>query len=477
MLADIKKQTKTYVPNVLAVETAVVDLQYPKNTDTDELKHRFFSHLREMIIQNGGSPLFQDNPRGGDMCMILAEDFDSALIRFAQENALMPDTIPDNTNDEDTARIIRESLFGTPKITAGGSLANTFHALVNVRADKTRLVTGHFATAIGTEKSADVFYESLRENIHHKQRGRQMECHVFPIDHDRILITTPGRDNPAESYINGDLLKHAGLNGRDRIMLGGFLFFTPGFESVYNTLIKHLKNTPLAQRPDIVMTAAAQSVATNKGFRSKIRSVSNLANTTIHANTGEFRRLLNMDRDWRVPYEKDFMNLRGHALESAKDQNTAYKAAKDRANTRAFSYAIQSARTLLNKRDVNLRYVITDGSRGIYIITADGLETYRPHKVEKSAIVSTVGAGDNFAAGFQLGDLYNLSHPVSVMLGRDFARAIIQSHDARLNPEDSMAVLHAGQRWHLSGGLSKIDVETLLAIVPPAWPKPTPPAI
>lgn len=464
--------SRILAPRILAVETAVVDLHYPEHGGNDGFKREFFAHLREYIVKGGGTPAFTDNPRGGDMCMVLAEDLDQALIAFGRENGLADQNTSEQAEKspkvaQALAAQIRDVIFGAATASAGGSLANSFHALSRATLNGKAMVEGVFATAIGADDIANAFHDSLAPDIYCNRGGRQMACHVFPIDGDRILITTPSQKNPAERLIDADLVNGALLKPYDRIMLGGFLFFTPGFDAVFDALEAHLSRRPRGQRPSLALTAAAQSVSAAPAFRARVWRMSALADTVIHANTGEFRRLMAMDDAWRTPFDADFAGLRGQALDHAKDQHAPYQSAKREANKAAMEEAVRRAQDHLKRTGLNLRFVVTDGARGIYTISPQGIETLPPHKITRAQIVSTVGAGDNFAAGFQLGDLYKQDAKISMMLGRDFARAIIQSPDARIPSTETKT--HAKRQF--GGALSAIAPETLAAMAAPI-PKP-----
>ena len=466
MLAHMHDRARQKAPHILAVETAVVDLQYPAGGGDDVLKHEFFAHLKELLAENGGIVTFPENPRPGDMALVMAEDFDDALVTFAHRHHLMPADQPVLPRRM-VAESIRERLFGQPVATAGGSLANTFHALVNSRIDGQKLVTGHFTTAVGANRTGQTFIDSLTGHIHCNRKGRQMECHVFPIDGDRILIATPSKADPAEAHIERSLFRHPDGNpaNRDRILVGGFLYFTPGFHDIYDSVIDHLQALPEGKRPSLALTAAAQSIAASPDFRRKIERSWGLTDTVIHANSGEFRRLFDMDTDWRKPFEADFAGLRGKKLDEAKNAHAPYKAAKDAANAAAIAVAIDLCRKLAARKG-DLLFVITNGARETFIVDAKGCLTTHPNKIDRADIVNTVGAGDNFAAGFQLGHLYGMPHQLSAKIGSDFAAAIIQSPAARLSEKDSMAIRQGQHRMELSGALAKLRGDTLAQMLP-----------
>ncbi|MBI1327462.1 MAG: hypothetical protein GC136_07445 [Alphaproteobacteria bacterium] len=439
-------------PSIMAVETAVVDLQYTENAGDAALKDEFFGHLLELITEAGRTPLFDENPRKGDMRLVPAEDFDAALIVFAKKKQIAFD---DTLAPQAQAKKIRDYLFGPAFATAGGSLANTLHGIVTSRVNGEPLVDGHFVTAVGTCESAQSFIDSLPDNLHYHQEGRQMECHVFPLDGDRILITAPSSENPAEAHIAKAIETYPELHAQDRIMIGGFLYFTPSFEKVFDQIEEFLTAQPLEHRPTLAITAAAQVVAASDRYQERIFRLVDMANTVIHGNAGEFRRLLSLDTEWRKPFEADFAGLRGDALETAKDNHTAYKKAKDAANEVAFAHARDICQAT-HYNGTTLRFVVTDGARSTSVISAEGVQRFYPLNISRSAIVNTVGAGDSAAAGFNLSDLYGLPHEISVGFGSALASRVIQQAAARL---DEAQWAHIGANIRTSGALSYAPFE------------------
>ena len=461
MIPAIWNKALHSAPSVIAMETAVVDWQYPAQGGLDGLKRQFFANLSDMIVAGGGTPLFAANPRGGDMRLVFAEDFDNALVAFAGHHPGIFGDGPDDMPVRDAAQYVRDVMFGLPHASAGGSLANSFDALVHARVNGQPVLRGVFATAAGLGTSGDVFAASLEGSSAIARGGRQLECHVFPIDGDRIMLTTPSKTEPAEALITAALFGPGMVEKADRIMLGGFLFYTPHFHAIYDDILGRIEALEPAKRPTLVLTAAAQGIAEQSAYRATVTRAIHTADTIIHANTGEFRRLMDMDTQWRLPYEPDFEGLTGQVLEKAKKENAAYQAAKAQANQIALSAAHIQALTIRQDTGHDLRYVVTDGPRSIYVVNAHGCETYAPHPVPRSAIVSTVGAGDNFAAGFQFGDLFDMPHAVSASLGSDFAGAIIQSSAARLAATHTQEMGGDLRGVTLGGALAHISPATL----------------
>lgn len=460
-------------PHIIAIENSVVDLQYRDADGDAALKNEFFSHLRELIAGAGFNPGFDDNPRPGDMRLISAEAFDGALVAFGKAQNLLSAHDLATLDTVSQAEAVRTAVFGPAYPIAGGSLANTFHTLVNSRVSGKQLVTGEFITATGRDSYGRIFEASLRDHIVFKERGRQLVCHVFPTGNDRILIATPSTIDPAEGHITADLIDGRITADVKRIMIGGFLFFTGRFKDVMDKVIGDVSALPQNERPTLVMTAAAQSVAEQSLFRAEFNRAARTSDLIVHANTGEFRRLMDMDTDWRKPYDADFTGLKGQDLETVKEAHHVYQAAKQQANHQALDKAHLLAADVLAQHGRNLTFVVTNGAREIYTVNATGTQTHKPLKIAKSQIVNTVGAGDNFAAGFQLGDLYGLPHANASRIGSEMAASVIQIASARLD-DTKENVLRIGQHDHLLGGGMAYLSRTALGLEPlnpPAAPK------
>ena len=74
-----------------------------------------------------------------------------------------------------------------------------------------------------------------------------------------------------------------------------------------------------------------------------MKEASKHAPISIHANTGEFRRLLDNDEEWRVEAEAEFREkgLQGRELEAAKKGSKDYRAAKTAANVDSVQKAMR----------------------------------------------------------------------------------------------------------------------------------------
>jgi sugar/nucleoside kinase (ribokinase family) len=320
-------------------------------------------------------------------------------------------------------------------------LANTFHALVTSTIDGQPIFDGMFQTAVGDDQAGVTFEQSFAVNDHmHRVDGyKTMVCNVVPIGGDRILITTPNGEHEAQNLVSEKLIIDSDVAQADKIMIGGFTCFTPNGFGVYDRLASIFENTQL-QRPEFIMTAAAQGVVDQDHVQKQIRRIQRTANTTIHANTGEFRRLMGMDDQWRHFTEGRFENLSGHILEDAKGSDSRYQMDKDQANMDAVRHAMQFSGYLHMASARNAQYVVTNGSKATYQISNNDREKLDTAKVNKSKIVSTVGAGDNHMAGYQIGKALGLTTQNALALANKFAAAVIQSPLARLDADAETVV-------------------------------------
>lgn len=435
--STIELPSKT--PNIHAIETAVVDLNYDEKGGNDLLKRDFFKNLPSLLDKAGIERPLAEAPRGGDMIMADVEYLDKALVFFGQNHALISSAQNSQHKSaeyyKEQAKVVLRHIFGEAVAHAGGSEANTFDGLIHSRINGQSVCTGQFATVVGDDEFADAFEKPFEGHFTGKRKGRTMVSHIVPIDGDRIMLTTPGGRFAAENNLTASVVcKKGRLAKADRIMLGGYLRFTPHWHDIYGKVLQHIQQTPDDKnKASLVMTAAAQAVADDLEFQKTFLHASTIADLTIHANTGEFRRLLGMDKEWREPTLADFADVQGQALEARKKDHDVYQGHKKDANQAAIQYAVSMCRNRKKDQKKKLRFVVTNGAKEVFVVTAQGCETYIPEKLSRDKIVNTVGAGDNQMAGFQLGDMTGLSHEESVKLGNRFARAIIQSPRARLD--------------------------------------------
>lgn len=460
-------------PNVIAVENSVVDLQYLDEEGDDRLKNELFSHLKEYIERAGFEAGFEDNPRAGDMCLISAEAFDGGMIEFGLDHGLLSAEDQERLSPIRQAEKVRTHIFGRAEAIAGGSLANTFHSLLCAEVNGSPLITGKFVTATSNSKTGRIFEESLDKHIKNKRAGRQLVCHVFPTGGDRILIATPSTEDPSESHITADLLDGEITKDVDRVMIGGFLFFTGRFQEIVDKAVSEMQALAPADRPTLVMTAAAQAVAEQPLFREEVWKAARTTDLVIHANTGEYRRLLDIDTEWRKPFLKDFEGLKGQALEEAKKAHDPYQRAKQAANKAAIAKGQSIATRIYNETGNRLLFVVTNGSKQIYNIwgghmervsngqSDSGLFEDAPLKIDGSKIVNTVGAGDNFAAGFQLGHLYSLPLHVCNRMGSEMAGNVIQVSSARLDDNKERLARVGKLKYRLKGSAAYLSDTSL----------------
>jgi len=429
---------------LFAVETAVVDMHWEGGDDA--LKKEYFSRLPELLSRAGVPDEFtQEAPRGGDQRMVDAGAFDKTIDIFREDR----DWSGSGT-EEDLREDVKRILFGSPTMHAGGSLANTFQAMVKSTIDGETIFDGKFRTATGRDDAGESFFNALCENGQVLQRRdfKTMLCHVVPVDGDRILIATPNGNVEAQNLISADNMiterQIEDIKSAGKIMIGGFTCFTPNGFDIYDRLASVFDKTQL-QRPEFVMTAANQNVVNQEMVQEQIRKIQRIADTTIHANTGEFRRLLGMDDHWRHFTEAQFEYLSGHALEEAKQANSRYQEDKAEANMNAMRHAMQYASHIKADFGRETQYVVTNGSKATYQIALGHRESLSTAKVDRSKIISTVGAGDNHMAGYQIGKQLGLDNQSALALANTFAGAVIQSPLARL--DDSAEFEHQGRKY------------------------------
>lgn len=424
MMMDIQKPTTT--KTLYAIETAVVDLHYAGGDDA--LKSDYFSSLPRLLSTANPKESMKEAPRPGDMRMIARQDFDKTLESFAKEKGL--------TGNPSL------QIFGDFSAHAGGSLANTFDSMIHSRVEDQAIFDGVFETCVGSDGVAFAFEKPFEghssiTSIQDPLFVKTMTSHIVPINGDRIMITTPNGDNDAQNFISPKTINAKAVKAADRVMIGGYLNFRAPYdaEQIYETIMRYAHEGQ--KDPHFVLTAAAQAVAEMNHVRKKFNLIACQFNTTIHANTGEFRRLLNADTDWRKHTSEEFKHLDGSELEAAKKEHANYQEMKRLANHLALQAGVHYCDVIHRDTGRELDYVVTNGAKEAYHVTRRGVVSVETPKVDKDKIISTVGAGDNHMAGFQLGVALGLSIKDCFAMANMFAAKIIQSPLARLDPNTS----------------------------------------
>lgn len=82
-------------------------------------------------------------------------------------------------------------------------------------------------------------------------------------------------------------------------------------------------------------------------------------------------------------------------------------------------------------QETRREFIVTNGADGIYIVTARDIEHVPAIPVTDGMIINTVGAGDQFAAGFIAGMVTGLSYREAAQQGAEDAAAIIRQAGAR----------------------------------------------
>jgi sugar/nucleoside kinase (ribokinase family) len=427
-------------PFIVAIETAVVDYNYPAISEHEELKHAFISALPRLIQETGhaeDTPI-TEAPRKGDMIMISAETLDDVLVHFANSASNFPEEyFPIHTSSQrENADRARKILFGTPTPHAGGSLANSFDAMIYSKVNGEALYDGVFVTAVGDDEAGDYFEKSFEGHIVATKGGRGMVSHIIPVDGDRIMLTAPSFANPADkhfdlqSQLSPELLEKANI-----IMIGGYLFFAGQLDNAIKITDENAHSGNSKTR---IITLASQLIAQNNPLKETFYNKLYLFDrTVIHANTGEFRRNLGMDDDWRKRFDSDFVDsegnpLQGREAEEAKNHHLDYQNAKQAANMAA---SIE-AESLADEDYGYLSFVVTNGSAPARAINETGILLRSGDKVGKEKIQSTVGAGDNHVAGYWVGKALSMNESGCLDMANAFARSVIQIPEARL-PRDA----------------------------------------
>ena len=438
---------------VVAMETSVVDLHYPKDGGNDALKHAFISALPRLVKEAGvqAQAFVKDAPRKGDMVTVSAEALDAICTLFAQQQGM--------ATQEPEA--VRKFLFGAPVPHAGGSLANTFDAMIYSEIDGKKIFDGTFVCTAGKDAAGAYFAQSFDGHVAAFAHGRQMVSHIIPIDGDRIMITAPSFAESSDEYCYADDLKDdpklaKALAEADVVMVGGYLEYAGNLRRVLGAATDAVKMRAPEDNVRFVFTLAAQGIA-EKVTKTVLQPVGNMV---VHGNTGEFRRHNETDHDWRQRFagafvDKDGNPLMGREEETAKNANADYINAKQAANDSASAEAHNRAKALT---DASVAYVVTNGGRPARVVTGQAITMLPNTMIDKAKIKSTVGAGDNHVAGYWVGKALGMDEAGCLSMAGAFARAVIQIPEARL-PRDAVYTSKSGRVFR--GPIAALDHATL----------------
>lgn len=454
------------IKNIVAIGNSVVDLIYPQSPDSVG----FLSSLPSLL----GTDVVPTAPRSGDQMFLPTETLRNAADKFL--SARLKSAFNGGNNNNNALEII----LGKYDIAAGGSLANTIASIAH-----SRIYNGHFRAPLASVKYLSVLDENVAGEEFVKsmpngvaigpRHGQCLEVHVIPFENDRIMVTAPSISKATEHYNLSPHVKDEINIDTDMVMIEGFLAFGEHFNDISKETLDGIDrvNTQRAANGrapiHLVVTASSQPISNLAHYREFIQCAVQTTDVTIHANTGEFRRILDNDEKWRENYNSQhnypFEGLDGDTLEKAKKNANGYRAAKTAANIDTIENV---ASTLARQTPHNLRFVVTDGGNDAYVVTNETYLVHTPAPLDKSLIVNKVGAGDAFMAGFWVAQLQGLDDAKSMEAAGLFAQAAIKQDGARL-PEDTSFSYGS----HHYGGPIALLAESGL-IIPPAQQQPAP---
>lgn len=405
---------------VLAILNCVVDHLYDAGAVNEEKMEEFLKALPQAL----GLP-DMETPRAGDTILL-----SQSQLKKAAETAL---GISGDFNE--AAGTLRD-IFGAPRLAPGGSLANTIATIATSHKDGNPIMDTTILTVLDEGEAGEVFKNSyphgvVLEDVKH---GECLRVHVVPYDGDRSQFPTYSDHKPSHHPLSVPLFGMVQGGQYDEIFVEGFMADSPDFERDMQTLLTALSAGNMIRDMQglaptrLVLTAGAQHVCNNPVFRKFAKDSSEITNVSIHANTGEFRRLLDNDQDWRIAAQKDFEGLNGRELEAAKKAAKNYRAAKTAANVDTIQKAMREWGA---DTKFELEFVVTDGPNTGYVINNDHYHEFTPSPLDPSTIVNKVGAGDAFMAYYRLGRELGLSQMDSMKAGGIGAAHTLQQEEAR----------------------------------------------
>lgn len=398
----------------------VIDKQYEAEHVNEALMEDFVHAIPEAV----GNP-DMDVPRADDTTLLL-----QSQLQKASSIALK--------KEFDDAAHGHEEIFGKPSmLVAGGSLANSAATILNSYFDGKPIVEGKILTNLPeNEQDASVFVQSYDDGVVLQDviQGECLEAHIVPYHGGRSQFPTINDVNPTNTNMSPYLFTHLQKGEYDEFYLEGFVADNPNFENEAKTVLTgigaaNMQREMMGKPPmKLVITAGAQHVCDNPVFRDFVAEAIKMTDVRIHANTGEFRRLLDNDQDWRVDAQKDFGDLKGKDLENAKKGSSEYRAAKTAANVDTIQKVMKE---WVANSDFDLTAVVTDGGNTGYHIHNDTYFEWQPKPFDISTIVDKVGAGDAFAGYYTLADKLGFDAQDCMDIGGLGATYTLQQKEAR----------------------------------------------
>lgn len=376
---------------IIAIEASEADVLYPR-VDT-KIAEDFRSILKKKV--------------NGNVLLIAQDEFNSLILEFASSNNLEPS----GETTQEKANSILEQVLGKQELKAGGSLANSFHLMTNSRIDGLPVIpNAKFYCTVGQDEPGSAFKESLKDNIIvTKEVGKTLRVHIIPTETgDIFMVASPSFSDSCDKHNEATIeaIRQKDFTNVGMVMLGGYFHYSDKYDELANVLAEKLKSVELDRKPTIVLTAACNQIADGQSIKDAITKLKDLANVVVFANAGEFRRLLDKDKDWR-PADR-------------RPTDEEYQ----RANERALNYA--------HRKLPGVKFVVTNGEKPIHVVSRRGVSCGYEICKPVGTVDNTVGAGDAFAGGYLLGLQIGLSEEKCVRLGSFAASNVICTKYSRL---------------------------------------------
>lgn len=376
---------------IIAIEASEADVLYPSTN----------SELAQQLID-----LLKQNA-DGNVSLIDQEEFNNIILAFAERNKLEPlgETVQEKVNS------ILEQTIGKQELKAGGSLANSFHLMVNCKIDGVPVLpNANFYCTVGQDEPGQAFEKSLEGNIVvTKEVGKTLRVHIIPTETgDIFMVASPSFTDSCDRHNEATIeaMRKKDFNNVSMLMLGGYFHHSGKYDELVDVIAERLKLVSLDKKPTIVLTAACNQIADGSSIKGAITKLKDLADVVVLANAGEFRRLLDKDKEWRAV--------------GRKPTDEEYQ----RANERALNYA--------HAKFPSVTFVVTNGEKAIHVVSKRGVSCGYDACKPVGKIHNTVGAGDAFAGGFLLGLQLGLDEAKCVRLGSFAASNVICTKYSRL---------------------------------------------
>ena len=370
----------------VAIGDSVVDFVYEDRNSNHNLVRDFFNFL------------FPDNPPSkGETRMLNQREWCRRIPEYGVKHGLITRNEPGG--ELEIAQKVISQIFGKPTISAGCATANIFDGIVKSKINDKPIINGLFVSSVGECESGQIFIDSFENGtlLIPERAGTQTEVHAFQLDgDDRIILGRASVVEPSKNRFKPEILDQINFSNTKYIMLDGYMIYAGIYAQFAEKICDIIQQLPEEKRPTIIMNTATQQVAGSSIMQNVFHDFAQLTKVIIVANLGELEAITNYEGGSKSAHEFAYDNFCA---------NTNYKP---------------------------IEFMVTDGSRPVHIINNNEISCGYATKKPPLGIKNTVGAGDNFTAGYITGKICGLPQAQCIEIGSTAASFVIGQDAARL---------------------------------------------